>query len=366
MKTLILVYVHGFKGDRTTFRDFPSDVQERLQRVYPKTKIVSLIYPPYETKGELSAAVNSFISFLENKTIDEEILNGTASPLMSPTVGFILVAHSMGGLVIADAATQILARDKSITFPKVLGLLCFDSPFLGLHTSVFAQDVVERGSAKFKELKSLSAAVPIGTVASYLFAKNSQEPKKEAGTKDMQQKKASPNWGKIAGIAAAGIVTTAAAAAGTVWYLKSQNMDLNWAKDHLIFVGAIFQKPAVLKERLWNLYQSKDRVQMINYYTVIQPVQSETGSGSNSKFDTTEIVKGLGKIVGGDGDGIRTFCNVPKDVPYSGFFRPAANKKARGEIEAHISIFDSNKNTGYDSLVTENVEIVSGWMANWK
>ncbi|KAK9319306.1 hypothetical protein V1517DRAFT_333021 [Lipomyces orientalis] len=366
MKTLLIVYVHGFKGDGTTFLQFPQHVEQRLKQIYPSTSIVSVVYPPYETKGDLNVATNAFLSFTESKVIDLEVANGTASPVVSPTVGVILVAHSMGGLVISDTTVQILARDPTIMFPKVIGLLCFDSPFLGLHSSVFAQDVVHRGASKFNELKAMGASVPVASVASYLFAKKSSEQPARHTTADApsqdQKQKSSPNWGKIAGLTAAGVATTAAAAAGTMWYLKSQNVDVNWAKDHLNFVGAIFQKPQVLKSRLWTLYQARERVSLINYYTVIEP--KEKVQPTNDQ-DPTQVIKGLGKLVSGEGDGKRTFCNIPKETPYSDFFAPADNNNATGEIEAHMNMFEERKNSGYSTLLGESVERISGWVSAW-
>ncbi|KAK7205271.1 hypothetical protein BZA70DRAFT_277749 [Myxozyma melibiosi] len=367
MKTLLLVYVHGFKGGATTFADFPGHMEFQLKKLYKASdtavKIATIVYPPYETKGNLEDSVRTFVTFLETAVIDYEVANGTHSPVVSPSVGVILVAHSMGGLVVSDATIEILARDANYVFPKVIGLLCFDSPFLGLHASVFAQDVLGRGAAKFKELQSASSAVPLTAAASYLFAKKSKEQPKREGEK-VEEKKT--NWGKIAGLAAAGIATTAAAAAGTAWYLKSQNVDLNWAQEHLVFVGAIFKKPAVLRERLWTLFQSRQRVQMIDYFTVIQPKEdSSNNSQQAGDVDPAQVAKGLGKLVSGEGDGKRTFCNIPKEVPYSEFYVPAENPQAQGEIEAHITMFEMGKNPKYRPMLMNCVERVSGWASGF-
>ncbi|KAK9378878.1 uncharacterized protein V2V93DRAFT_375264 [Kockiozyma suomiensis] len=366
MKTLLLVYVHGFKGGATTFAEFPAHMEYQLKKLYKATstpvRIATSVYPPYETKGNLEDSVRLFINYLETSVIDHEISNGTLSPVVNPSVGVILVAHSMGGLVVADTAIEIMARDPQYMFPKVIGLLCFDSPFIGLHSSVFAQDVVGRGTAKFKELQAAGSAIPFATVASYVFAKKSNEQPTRGGVTKADEKK-SPNWGKIAGLAAAGIATTAAAAAGTAWYLKSKNVDLNWAQEHLIFVGSIFQKPEALRSRLWTLYQSRQRVQMIDYYTVIIPVD-ESASSANAK-DPAQLAKGLGKLVSGEGDGKRTFCNIPKEVPYKDFFVPAENPNAKGEIEAHITMFEMDKNPKYRPMLIDSVERVSGWASNF-
>ncbi|KAK9481031.1 hypothetical protein V1514DRAFT_324043 [Lipomyces japonicus] len=362
MKVIILIYVHGFKGDETTFSAFPSDIQQCLTNIYPSSELAirTVIYPPYETKGELSSAVTSLLNFTEATVIDAEVALGTPSPVVTPAVGVVFVAHSMGGLVVTDATLQILARDRAVLFPKITGILCYDSPFLGLHSSVFAQDVLSRGTAKFNELKGLGAAIPVSAVTSFLFAqKSSEQPSREGKTEKKQV-----NWGKVAGLTAAGIATTAAAAAGTAWYLKSQNVDVNWAKDHLLFVGALFQKPQILKDRLWTLYQARLRIRMINYYTLINQKKDEFSNDSQQK-DPTVVMKGIGKLMSGEGDGTRTFCNVPKEAPYTEFFVPTENPLAKGEIEAHVNIFEQSKNPNYQSLVGESVERISGYINDW-
>ncbi|KAK9463185.1 uncharacterized protein V1516DRAFT_672186 [Lipomyces oligophaga] len=374
-KTLVLVYVHGFKGGATTFAKFPDDVNKALQKVFPHDTVQSIIYPPYETRGSLDKAVLAFLDFLESKAIDIEVSKSTLSPVVSPGVGFVLVAHSMGGLVISDTTLQILARDEKYVFPNVLGLLCFDTPFMGLHTSVFAQDVVNRGAAKFNELKSIGASIPVGAVAGYLFSKKSNEQPTQSSkglkpVKGEAQKKDQPNWGKIAGLTAAGVVTAAAAAAGTAWYLKGKNVDADWVDDHLEFVNAIFQKQNILRERLWKLYESRNRVKMIDYYTVFQPREGgdqkeSLKSSSGNSVDPAQFAKTLGKLVSGEGNGKRTFCNVPSDSPYADFYFPAENPKATGEIIAHVTMFKPEDNPKYNALLSESIEHISSWASPW-
>ncbi|KAK9450615.1 uncharacterized protein V1518DRAFT_146178 [Limtongia smithiae] len=375
-KKVLLVYVHGFKGGANTFEAFPRDIEQRLQRIFTNTAVATMLYPPYETRGELAQCVSEFLSYLETTVIDAEIAQSdsdkSSSPVISPSVGVVLVAHSMGGLVVADAALQILARDLRCTFPKVLGMLCFDTPFLGLHASVFSQDAVQRGAAKMQELKTLSASLPVGAVTSYLFAKKSSEQPARAanaaGDKNQQQKKEQVNWGKVIGLTAAGIATTAAAAAGAAWYLKSQNVDLGWAKQHLEFVGALMQPADTLKKRLYTIYDNRARVQMVNFYTVIrdkQQQQQQQVASQGSNIDIAGIAKSIGRFASSDGDGKRTFCVVPKESPYSDFFVAAENSAATGEIEAHISMFDKSKNPGYSALVSQSSEIASGWISAW-
>ncbi|KAK9453631.1 hypothetical protein V1511DRAFT_504067 [Dipodascopsis uninucleata] len=381
MKQLLLIHVHGFKGTVNTFRDYHLHLQQNVQTQYPldELRVVSMVYPQYETKGEIDTAVNDLQKYIETAVIDAEVALGTESPVVTPGVAVILVAHSMGGLVSADVIAKTLAGDKRYMFPTIIGALCFDSPFLGLHTSVFAQDVVQRGAAKFKELRNAGSSLPIAaaatSAASFLFAKKSNEqPSRQieatngasghSEIKSIESNRVQTNsrtWMKYAGIAAAGIATTAVATAGTVWYLKGQNIDGKWAKDHMVFVSALFQKESILKERLWKIYEARDRVQLINYYTVITHGGDEHANTDGSD----KIIKGLGKLVSGDIEGKRTFCNVPKDPPYSDMYIPTENSKATGEIEAHINMFEEDKNPGYRQLLSDSSERVFEWTRIW-
>jgi len=50
---LLIVYIHGFKGDDTTFGNFPSRLQHILSETLQGTVIDSVVFPAYETKGDL-------------------------------------------------------------------------------------------------------------------------------------------------------------------------------------------------------------------------------------------------------------------------------------------------------------------------
>ncbi len=59
-KTLLLVFIHGFKGSDHTFHNFPTDVQALLAHTLPKIDVVTVQYPRFETKGELKGTVAKF------------------------------------------------------------------------------------------------------------------------------------------------------------------------------------------------------------------------------------------------------------------------------------------------------------------
>jgi len=59
-KTLLLVFIHGFKGSDDTFGGFPADLRALLAHTLPKIDVVSVQYPQFETRGELKDAVARF------------------------------------------------------------------------------------------------------------------------------------------------------------------------------------------------------------------------------------------------------------------------------------------------------------------
>lgn len=58
--TLLLVFIHGFKGNDHTFHAFPKDLRALIAHTLPKINVVSVQYPQYETKGDLRACVSKF------------------------------------------------------------------------------------------------------------------------------------------------------------------------------------------------------------------------------------------------------------------------------------------------------------------
>ncbi|KAF8522814.1 hypothetical protein JB92DRAFT_2705907, partial [Gautieria morchelliformis] len=114
---LHIVYIHGFQGDHTTFQAFPTDLHHALQPTLPPhVELRSILYPTYKSKRPIAVATERFLQWL-----------GTL-----PAGPVILCGHSMGGLLAAEAATSpINAASK-----RVVALLAYDVPFLGMHPHV--------------------------------------------------------------------------------------------------------------------------------------------------------------------------------------------------------------------------------------
>jgi hypothetical protein len=59
-KTILLVFIHGFKGSDHTFHSFPTDLRALLAHTLPKIDVVTVQYPQYETRGDLRECVARF------------------------------------------------------------------------------------------------------------------------------------------------------------------------------------------------------------------------------------------------------------------------------------------------------------------
>lgn len=59
-KTLLLVFIHGFKGSDDTFHNFPAHLAQLLRHALPKVQVIQITYPKYETRGHLHECVARF------------------------------------------------------------------------------------------------------------------------------------------------------------------------------------------------------------------------------------------------------------------------------------------------------------------
>ncbi|KZP17327.1 hypothetical protein FIBSPDRAFT_934031 [Athelia psychrophila] len=97
-------------------KSFPKDLQQHLASLFPAhLRVQSSLYPTYKSKKPISFATHNFLQWLSTQ----------------PPGPVILMAHSMGGLLAADAAT-----DTSDKHHRIMGMIAFDTPYLGMHPHV--------------------------------------------------------------------------------------------------------------------------------------------------------------------------------------------------------------------------------------
>ena len=357
-KTLLLVFIHGFKGSDHTFHKFPQDLRALLSHALPKIDIVSIQYPQFETRGDLKQCVAKFKEWLQNKVIDLEAANGTPSPTVDPSVHVILCGHSMGGIVAAETLLSI-ARDEPVPaarhandttnsttghetlgkkpthlaepereqrassapppessklfFPRVDAIISFDTPYLGISPGVLAhgaEDHFNQASTAYKAYDTASKLFGWGSPRSA-----SPQPIANASEKGLPMPDASnpsgwSKWGTYAkyGGAAAAI----AGAAGAAYLSWNQiNQGLAWAGSHLEFVGCL-ARGAELQKRVESVVEltKTHKVGFADYYTAL-------GAEVSSKTQYAGAVLGQN----------RTFCVVPKDKKQAGSGSPTGSKR---------------------------------------
>ncbi|GAA5875329.1 hypothetical protein JCM1840_001931 [Sporobolomyces johnsonii] len=341
---VLAVFLHGFKGNSDTFADFP----HRLQHVLTQSGIdlQPVVYPSYDTRGELVTAVDNHVTWLTKLVAEREAEyreKGGTGP-----VRVVLLGHSMGGLVIADT---LLATLSSASIP-ILGLIAFDSPLLGLNPKVFkstfdkALDLASTGqaalaalgagyglfkSATSKESPSLSANVPQSSSQTATSTKGKE--REVVVPPPAESPSATPGGSWFSYVAAAGLAGTAAAF-GAAWY----NRDVlaqhwSWATSHLSFVGELW-KLDELEKRLDEVVKAKEKgIGFHCFYTLI-PASGATPA--------------------------RTFLVLPHSPSLRSHFTPSTNTRAADEIRAHVEMFD--RSDGYYQLGTETARLINEWV----
>ncbi|KAI0445483.1 hypothetical protein F4803DRAFT_156214 [Xylaria telfairii] len=131
-RKLLVIYVHGFMGNDTSFQSFPAHVHKHLKLALSDSHVVhSKIYPRYKTYKSIDVARDNFSQWLE--------------PLESPQTDIILVGHSMGGLLAADVVLKRPAyqhQNHSGYFKhRILGAVNLDSPLLGMHPGIIVSGI---------------------------------------------------------------------------------------------------------------------------------------------------------------------------------------------------------------------------------
>jgi hypothetical protein len=378
-KTLLLCFIHGFKGGDDTFANFPSHLKAVLQHALPKVTVLAITYPKYDTRGDLHECVGRFKEWLQNKVIDLEVAAQTPSPTIDPSVRVILIGHSMGGIVGAETLLSVVSEQpirsasssmtsslpdpSTLMFPYIQGLLALDTPYLGIAPGVIAHGAEEHwttGRAAYSAYNNLTGAFGWGSKSAEQGAIDASKmlppPAAASTAKAVDDSNAdaaaAPLWQRYGRMALFAGAAGAVAAGGAAAYMKREQLSegWSWVGSHLEFVG-ILARPEEMRKRLTSVIRVSEThgVGFLDIYTTL-----------GHAVDTKQKSSFTGKVLGID----RTFCNVPKDSSTSGlrrFFIPTVNDKLTAEIQAHMSMFEPRNNPGYYAMS----EIVKATIVNW-
>ncbi|KAI8908486.1 hypothetical protein EDD86DRAFT_18345 [Gorgonomyces haynaldii] len=101
MPKILVLFVHGFMGSETSFASFPLDTLQMLREFHQIEDLEARVVPRFESKGDITKAVHSLHNWL--------LMNAT----MPEYEGVIIIAHSMGGLIGADALLKLLNQQQA-------------------------------------------------------------------------------------------------------------------------------------------------------------------------------------------------------------------------------------------------------------
>ncbi|KAM0269454.1 hypothetical protein ACHAQH_009716 [Verticillium albo-atrum] len=382
-RVLLLCFIHGFKGSDDTFQEFPYDLKQQVAKQIPDHKVESVVYPKYETKGELDQATESFLEWLKERVMDvrKEHLEQPWPP-NDRNVGVVLVAHSMGGFVAADTLFRAVNEradknpdNNTPIFPLIQGILTFDTAYNGLARSMFVYGAFsnyQKVSSVFNVMTALGAAAPaslsrLGMQRAAGRAAISSNPSSNPAWKTWQL--VAVRTGTVGAIAAGGVtayIHREAIISGMksmknlnkesvvegyrqsmeslgqgLAYINRGNVghSFAWLSDHFTFVGTLL-KQKELSRRLDRMGALKG-VGIKDFYTSL----GENGTWSGGYFVPE-----------------RTFCAIPDaDHPANDMFSRCVMRDSEDEVQAHMSMFRPEKNKGYERMTDEAAGLVKKW-----
>ncbi|KXN89588.1 hypothetical protein AN958_05455 [Leucoagaricus sp. SymC.cos] len=315
---LLVIFIHGFKGTDETFKEFPKRLQHVLSETIDDLRVESIVFPAYETKGELNAAVIRFADWLTTLAVQRE--NEHEGGAGSAKI--VLCGHSMGGFLAADSLLEFIKTRPDPDcplWPRIIACVTFDTPFLGINPSV-----VRNGMTKVADYANTATAV--GSAIFGSFAGLGAQ--KAANTASNSSTSASP-WGKWAPAAYAvgGTLLAGAAAGGAYYKRRDLNQGYSWLMDHTRYAGNVWDEPG-LRRRVDALVDVQEKYGILfqNFYVHLPEAPPAHLTA-------------------------RTFVVLPKRASReSNHFTATKNKRATDEVEGHTGMFDAKTNDGYYNL----------------
>ncbi|KAI0603563.1 hypothetical protein F4775DRAFT_534268 [Biscogniauxia sp. FL1348] len=418
-KTLLLCFIHGFKGGDDTFgakSEFAQHLAALISAELPKVDVRAITYPKYETRGDLFECVGRFRDWLLEKVIDLEVANGTPSPTVDPSVRTILVGHSMGGIVAAETAISLASERtlrrssggsggydsegeelSGLMFPYIQGVLAFDTPYLGISPGVIAHNAevhYNTASAALNQLGALTDMIwgsgsndtakqpaadtkkkPNGA----LPAPQQKKPSSPRGSRSSSEKpRSNRNSGSsksnsnsnnnnnnnagssTAGSGGWGNWGKYAVYAGAAGALAMGGAAAYFGREHITTGWSWVSSHLEFVGCLGRGEELKARV------SNMVRLNEELGVGFANlytrlgKAAASKQVSMVGTVMGNE----RTFCVLPSTKQASGVWKAAINDKATDEPGAHMSMFEPKDNPGYSKLSEDAKNLVVSWTKN--
>lgn len=154
-RNLLLVYIHGFLGSTASFNHFPSHLHNLLSYLLsascPHYTVHTKVYPRFKTRYSIGDAAEMLSQWLSEFEDEDEVpgrkaLRPATQEGQAEETDIILLGHSMGGLLAGEVV--LLPRLHPVKEPgvrpyrhRILGLVGFDSPFLGMHPGIISSGI---------------------------------------------------------------------------------------------------------------------------------------------------------------------------------------------------------------------------------
>jgi hypothetical protein len=405
-------------------------------------KVHTAVYPRYETRGDLASCAETFREWLQDQVTDLETTAKSKSAILNPSVGVILVAHSMGGFVATDALFSILNNRPKIDgkermFPLVAGLLTFDTPFNGLARSLFAYGAFsqyQNVSTLYSLWSSVSGGLGLqaasAAASSFASSKASTVPGNQEARSVVRTVGGIPasSWRRWGLLAARTGTVGAVVAGGVTAYIHREaigeslskidvkNIDYNprnyLKRENLPSLPTMPSMPRTMPSlpKGYSIPGKETLAKNLPDIASLSGVSRENiGEGfawmaghlkfvgtlmkqqqMSARLERLSAVHGLGKCnvftclgengvwSGGYFIPRRRFCAVPIDLdpvlskkgkekdekePESkGWWIENVNGKAENEIVSHCSMFQRERNDGYDALLELSGQKIVGWV----
>ncbi|KAK9719526.1 hypothetical protein K7432_004734 [Basidiobolus ranarum] len=245
----------------------------------------------------------------------------------------VLLGHSMGGLLAADAyfnlkeASIAATEEERKHIPKIIGILTYDTPYYGVESNLFAETARTRATVLHSKYGSTISFV--STLAAAAKTATTSTAVARVATKTVTTAGSRFKWGALGAVVAA----TAAAGATAYWQRERLQSGVDYVTEHLEFVKAL-TKEEQLKERVQKLKEMSNEIIFHCYYMQIKGSTGYT----------------------------RTFI-VPPPETTAEFFTPI-DSTASDEIDAHTTMFNPNINHHYYQLGDASIKLITVMVRN--